>query len=205
MVNGNMMYVDVIQGADHNGYSRGRIIESFAIPQEQNITQNTTWISDSTHPVLAQKVTIHPEASLNVKSEVQFARNGMIKVAPTGKLVLSDSSSLLTAHPGFVEKLDYVTKAEQGRGNHLSKQGFIKRRQFWRGIRLKNNLPVANEPLKQGYLEMKEGSAISRALIGVKLKEQLAKKAAKQQKNGLLKVKSATFDNNIRDIVKSSD
>ncbi len=171
----DMMYVDVIQGADYNGYAKGRLIERFAIPQSIIIDNNTTWQANSGYPIMNDFTMVASGSTLDILSEVQFVDGGLLRVYGGGRLDLTSSSTLLTTHPGFSEMIDLKTYDNQGNLMNSYTDNFVKDPEYWSGVQIKGNpyLSQHSNPQQQGKVTISNNATIQHAECGVHIYEEM--------------------------------
>ncbi|MCF8299361.1 MAG: family 16 glycosylhydrolase [Saprospiraceae bacterium] len=191
-VDDNFMYVDIIQGADYNGYSAGRIIEKFAIPKTPLITTNATWDAGSYPILMGSNVHIYQNSTLIIKSEIQFDEDLALKVWHSGNLVLNEPTSILSPYKGFNENLDFVT-ISGGSVINSYKSVYNKEPEYWNGVwldgHINSNQAFVNGYADQGYLTMSNGATIKNAKCGVYC-----------GRGGILKAYNSNFINNNTDV-----
>lgn len=177
-IDGDMMFIDIIQGADYNGYQAGRIIEQFAIPKQRNIiSSNTIWESDADHPIIMNGLQIQNNATLELKSKLILTQgsgtinNSTIIVQPGSCLLMQSPNATVTGQDSYTETLDMLVN-QSGIPNFSTASHSEDKKRFY-GVQLKSS-PNLNQELNentyatnQGLIVMKNGATIENAICGI--------------------------------------
>jgi hypothetical protein len=199
-VDGDLMYVDIVQGADDNGYSKGRSIEKFAIPQSIDVSNAVVWNSGS-YPIITDYLLVEDGGSLTINSELQILNHG-IKVKAGGALYLSGQNAKITSTEGFTENLDLVTKDANGNITNAYQSSVTHPREMWNGIEVCSN-PYDNQMIfsQQGVVKVTNGATIENASVAVATKQAVMVNGHTEWKGGgILIADQANFINNEVDI-----
>ncbi len=200
-IDGDMMYVDVKQGADYNGYTKGRTIEKFAIPKSCHITNTQSW-NTGNYPIVTDYLWVATGGNLKIESEVQLLKDASIKVSKGAMLNLTGTNAKLTSVDAFTENLDLVTKDASGNVTSNYKNNYTKQASYWEGVEL-NSYPPYNQLdfSNQGVLYVTNGATIENAKVGVAIKQLMLVNGQNVWKGGgILRADQANFVNNITDI-----
>ncbi|RLD42818.1 MAG: hypothetical protein DRI86_11020 [Bacteroidetes bacterium] len=195
-IDGNMMYVDIIQGADYNGYSKGRVIEKFAIPKDCYITDNQIWNSGA-YPIITDYIWVANGGKLKIESEVQLLKDKSIKISKGAYLNITGNSAVITSTVAFTENLDLVTKNSSGVVTNTYKANINHATSFWNGIELNSYPSLSQTSANQGVLSITNGATIKNAKVGVAIKQLTS---TGWRGGGILRADEAVFENNICDI-----
>jgi len=197
----NLMFVDIIQGADYNGNTKGRLIEKFAIPRKCYITNTQEWNS-GTYPVITDFVWVATGGNLKVESEVQLLKNASIKVSKGAVLNLTGADAKFTSLAPFSENLDLVTKDSQGNVTNTYTSNYTSQEAMWSGIELNSYPPLDQLNFSnQGVLYVTNGATIENAKVAVAIKQLMQVNGQNVWKGGgILRANQANFVNNITDI-----
>jgi len=197
----NLMFVDIIQGADYNGTTKGRIIEKFAIPKKCYITNNQEWNS-GTYPIITDFIWVATGGNLKIESEVQLLKDASIKVSKGAVLNLTGADAKLTSLDPFTENLDLVTKDSQGNVTNTYTSNYTSQEAMWSGIELNSYPPLDQLNFSnQGVLYVSNGATIENAKVAVAIKQLMQVNGQNVWKGGgILRADQANFVNNITDI-----
>lgn len=163
----DLMFVDVIQGADWNGTQAGHIIERFAIPKTTHIQTNTIWQQNVSYPLIVSNIEIDQNVSLEVKSEIQVAQDGIIAVSKGARLSLNTPESKVSGVAGFAAELDLVTRDAQGNIINSYKHNYSKQPDLWFGIFLRGDNDQNQEENCKGVVEFNNGAQLENAVLAV--------------------------------------
>jgi beta-glucanase (GH16 family) len=191
----DMMFVDVIQGADWNGTQTGHIIERFAIPKTTHIQSNTVWQQDPSYPVIVSNIEIAENVSLEVKSEVQVAQEGEIIVSKGAGLIMNMPVSRISGTQGFTAELDLVTCDANGNVTNSYKQNYTKDPNFWQGIRLLGDNAQNQSVSCKGVNDISNGAVLENAVMAIATLAPGAYVGSIPGTGGIIRANNATFRN----------
>ena len=200
-IDGNFMYVDVIQSSDYNGYPAGRVIDKFAIPKTCLITNTQTW-NTGVYPIITDYIWVNNGGNLQIESNVQLLKDNTIKVSKGCKLTLTGANAVLTSVDAYTEMIDFVTVDANGNIISTHKSNYTPLKNFWGGIEV-NSTPQNNQTnlSDQGLVVINGGATIKNANVGVSLKQAVLVNNQNLWKGGgILSADNANFVDNCTDI-----
>ena len=155
-VQGDFMYVDVIQGKDYLGYQKGRRIERFAIPVSTSISTSMTY-SNVDYPLTSDILKILPNVTFTLTAEAHLARAGKIVVEKGGRFTIDGVNAKITT-----KSRDELVSV-YGSGNQV----YYESDNMWQGIYLEGN-PSENQTYpNKGVVELKNEAMIENAKVGI--------------------------------------
>lgn len=191
----DLMFVEVIQGADWNGTQAGHIIERFAIPRSSHIQSNTVWQQDPAYPVIVSNLEIAENVSLELKSGVQVAQEGEIIVSKGAALIMNMPESRISGTQGFTAELDLITRDANGNLINSYKQNYTKQPSFWSGIRLLGDYGENQSVSCKGLIDISNGAVLENAVMAIATLEPGAYVGFIPGTGGIIRADKATFRN----------